>query len=246
METTTLINLQLKSWSALSPGLNDVESWRSWFANDPLPVTAPIDPPKLKQVAPLLRRRFTAMGKYAAQAALNVSENADYAATIYASRHGDTPLSLALLKEIADHQPLSPTSFSLAVHNAVGGLLSIAWQDTSPITAIAGSNLVVSTLHEAAAQLTCYQQVLCVIYDVPLPDLYQSFCQSLPFPVAVAFVLTQHDEGAGLQLSLSDEPGTAQPSEDPVFALIALLSGIRDEVSLKSGDQCWRLTGAGR
>ncbi|WP_417535770.1 beta-ketoacyl synthase chain length factor [Methylophaga sp.] len=237
-----MIKLKLESWSALAPGMEDTDAWMKWFDDiDSKP--SENTPIQIKQVPALLRRRFTTLGKIAAKATFNLMESKQGISTIFATRHGDTPLTLSLLKDIGNSEPLSPTSFSLAVHNAVGGLLSIARQDVAPITAIASTeNLVLSTLHEAAAQLEVYGKVLCVIYDVPLPDIYQRFSQSLPFPVAVAFIVS-HDETLDSAIEFAREPtfDSSFSSEQGLFDFISLLMSYQQEIKLTTAASCWRV-----
>jgi hypothetical protein len=240
------MKLKLESWSALAPGMEDIESWRAWFQDEAKRDTQNDSSPKLKDIPPLLRRRFSTLGKYAAGAVLNQQLDASQLATVFASRHGDTPLTLSLLEDIGRHQPLSPTGFSLAVHNAVGGLLSIAKNDQSAMTAIASTeNLVLSTFHEALAQLQSYKQVLCVIYDVPLPDLYTAFSDSLPFPLAISFVLTREDgEGSLLTLEQSNSALPEVSSEQSMIDLVAFLSGCKQQLCLPFRGRSWILSGA--
>lgn len=240
-----MFKLKLESWSALAPGIEDVDAWRAWLQDAAIePAEHPL--PSLKEIPALLRRRFSTLGKYAARAVLNQKLGDKKLATVFASRHGDTPLTLSLLEDLGRNQALSPTGFSLAVHNAVGGLLSIAQQDQSPMTAIASKqNLVLSTFHEAIAQLQTYEQVLCVIYDVPLPEIYTAYSDSLPFPVAIAFVLgKQEKEGIPLTLENRHELLTDElSSEQSMMDFISILSGCKNQISLPFRGQHWLLSG---
>src|SRR3546814_5162872 len=58
---------------------------------------------------------------------------------VFISRHGETPRTFEILKDLAADQPLSPTQFSLSVHNAVIGLWSIMRGETSEMTALAAT-----------------------------------------------------------------------------------------------------------
>lgn len=241
-EVDSLITLKLESWSALAPGMEDTDSWKTWFDKTFIEPSEH-DPIKIKQVPAMLRRRFTTLGKFAAKVTFNLMDDKPGIATVFASRHGDTPLTLSLLQDIGRGEPLSPTSFSLAVHNAVGGLLSIARQDVAPITAIASTeNLVLSTLHEAVAQLEIYDKVLCVIYDVPLPDIYQRFSQSLPFPVAIAFIVSRDEvTDIGLNLERQTDLASSRTSEQGLFDFISLLLGLEQEIQLTTSSSCWQV-----
>lgn len=189
----------------------------------------------------MLRRRFKSLGKVASAAMFNLKEESPAIPMLFASRHGDTELTLQLLQGIAQQELMSPTKFSLAVHNAIGGLLSIVRQDQSPMTAISASDgLVAQTLFELKALLTKYPRVMCVIYDVPLPEVYQPYAESLDFPLAVAFVANQ--QNAGIELKLTRSDGGHQLSQEiDLVTLVKLLSGDEAHVILDAGKQAWSL-----
>jgi hypothetical protein len=104
---------------------------------------------------------------------------------VFCSRHGEADRSVALLSELAKGQPLSPTSFGLSVHNAVGGLFSIArGERVNQVAVAAGNSSVEHSAIEACGLLVDgAPQVLLVVYDCPLPSLYASFqdCREQPF-----------------------------------------------------------------
>lgn len=239
-----MINLKIESWSAIAPGMENTEAWSDWLGQNSRTLTSTDTKLSLKQVPPLLRRRFTTLGKYAARAALDLLKEDVYLPKVFASRHGDTELTFSLLEEIAKKESISPIGFSLAVHNAIGGLISIAREDAAPMTAIASmDSLLLDTFHEATAQLEAYEKVLCVIYDAALPDIYLPYCQSLPFPFAIAFVVTKN---SGTPLVLQKDSPTLDKSktadDDDVFDFVSLLLGLQSDISLYSGKHAWRLS----
>ena len=125
-----MVSFQLESWSAMAPGLESREDWQQWLQH-PESIEEPFEKISLRNIPAMLRRRFNTLGKYAMGAALPLMEGIESIPSIFASRHGDTELSLSLLEQIGRDEPMSPTNFSLAVHNAVSGLFSIALNDTS-------------------------------------------------------------------------------------------------------------------
>ncbi len=228
----------------MAPELETIDAWREWFDSRTVKQSS-IDGKSLaiKKIPPLLRRRFSKLGKLTASAILNLKDEAASLTTVYASRHGDTALTLSLLNNmgLAD-EPMSPTDFSLAVHNAIGGLMSIAQKDRSPMTAIASADrLVLSCFQEAIAQLEVFDKVLCVLYDAELPEIYSQYCQSLDFPVAVAFVVSRSDEG---HFILNSQTLTNKPNvnDDQIIDLVALLVGKKQSVSFFSGNNQWTLS----
>lgn len=241
-----MINLRVESWAALAPDLNCVEDWQCWL-QQPQAIEAELGKVPLKQIPPILRRRFSTLGKCAAGAALPLLQEGESIPSVFASRHGDTALTLSLLEEMGRDEPMSPTGFSLAVHNAVSGLFSIARQDTSEVTAIAASQgLVSQALIETAGQLLHRERVLCVIYDVPLPALYQNYTRSDPFPYAIAMILNRN-KGERYSLEQSDHATdsatqlTAELDTQPL-RLIELLAGVSSKAVFESKRSGWLLS----
>lgn len=235
----TLLSFSLQVWNALAPGLSGVDDWKSWLA-DPEIQTADISKIALLEVPIMLRRRFSDLGKCAAGSALPLLKDFGSMPGVFASRHGDTHLTLKLLQGIAESEPMSPSGFSLAVHNAVSGLISIARKDVSEITAISATEgLIPLALIEAATLLQDHERVFCVIYDVPLPRLYTPFVDQVPFPFAVALVLSR--SGADT-LTIQTSEYVSSPSDD-LIGLMRVLCGVETQACFNVGSAvAWSLT----
>lgn len=238
------VNLQIESWNAIAPGLDNCQAWTQWI-RDPVPIDASLGKLDLSAVPAMLRRRFNTLGKCVMAAALPLVEEIDAIPGIFASRHGDTELSLAMLSDIGREEPMSPTNFSLAVHNAISGLFTIARKDTSEVTAIAAmEDLVLQTLFEAVGQLQHRERVLCVIYDIPLPEFYRQHANDAgeAFPFAVAMILARSG-AAGLALEFTSEANGANAGaeESEFLRLMQLLCGISDEIRLSRSEASWRI-----
>jgi hypothetical protein len=163
-------------------------------------------------MAAMTRRRVDALGRHALQAAywgqparpeMASSTTSDSAPdgnmpVIFASRHGDTGRSYQLLRDLAAGEPLSPTSFSLSVHNAIGALYSIDRRDTANYQAIAaGPATVEMALVEAAGLLADgASEVLVVHYEAPLAEAYTVFADEPEATYAWAWRVGAPIEGA--------------------------------------------------
>jgi hypothetical protein len=77
----------------------------------------------------MLRRRAGFLSKMALEVAYQCLGEQIDVPTVFCSRHGEAARSVDLLLDLAKGEPLSPTSFGLSVHNATGGLFSIARRD---------------------------------------------------------------------------------------------------------------------
>lgn len=241
-----MVGFYLESWAAVAPGMECQEDWLKWFES-PVSLEKSIGkPPSLKQIPPMLRRRFSDLGKSAAVAAFPLLSASEQMPCIFASRHGDTELTLSLLETIAREEPLSPTGFSLAVHNAVSGLFSIVRKDVSAVTAIAATEgLIASMLLEAIGQLEESEKVLCIVYDVPLPELYQPYAQSDAFPYACAMILSRSSgEKIELSHSLSEDENhslSVDPLNTESLNFIRMLVGRSDEFKSIAYGSCWQV-----
>ena len=84
----------------------------------------------------ILRRRVTPIGQAALRAAWAIP-GIEQARFVFASRNGEFDRSLAMLTALAAGDSPSPADFSLGVHNALAGLLSIATRNSAGHTALA-------------------------------------------------------------------------------------------------------------
>ncbi|RLA19446.1 MAG: hypothetical protein DRQ61_11495 [Gammaproteobacteria bacterium] len=244
-----MLDFQVESWMAVAPGLESHGDWCNWLQN-PQVVQGDLGSASLKQISPMLRRRFGVLGKCAVGAALPLVNEGENIPSIFASRHGDTPLTLSLLEGIGRNEPMSPTGFSLAVHNAVSGLFSIARKDVSGVTAVAAvEGLILQTLLEASGQLLTSGRVLCVVYDVPLPALYHGYCEGVArFPYAIAFILS-HKKGKRYRLmqdkisrkKLAISESGFSHLDPEAMGFLEILTGLSTEMRFELNGRSWRL-----
>ena len=237
-----MLTFKIESWAAIAPGLIKEEDWKSWLLNRH-PIAPLFGKEALKQIPPLLRRRLTTLGKPALEVVLALGMEGECVPSVFSSRHGDTGLTLSLLEEMGKDEPMSPKGFALAVHNAVAGLYTIFCKNTSNVTAISAMDgLVVNSILESVGQLQTAEKVLCVIYDMPLPELYQPFSSSLSFPYAVAVVLSRSQGEPYLLEQVYNKPtGTESNDEVDSLAFLSLLTGLTSEMVSKSNGGAWAI-----
>ena len=103
-------------------------------------------------------------------------------------------------------EEVSPTAFSLSVHNAISGLFSIAYGCHQEITVIApGQDGIAPAFIEALGLLQerHADEVLIVLYDEPLSDFYPSLPFALNAPAICALALKVSLTGSGLPLQFN-------------------------------------------
>jgi len=226
-------------WAAWGPGLTRNDAWTSWAAG-PCPLPAGEDRPDLPEVAPMMRRRLDRLGRMALQVAYRSQASAATPCPIiYASRHGSVHSSVEMLAALAAQQPLSPTVFSMSVHNAIGALYSIARGDPQLYTAVAaGRSTVEAAFVEAGALLAeGVPEVMVVVYDEPLPALFASFGDEPQAPYAWACRL-----GPGpMQLRWHEEAGAATPEDLPHgLSVLRFLLGDAPQLDFADGQRGWQ------
>ncbi|PUA19800.1 beta-ketoacyl synthase chain length factor [Glaciimonas sp. PCH181] len=203
------IQFSIASQAAWAPGIETEAAWQTWTHNRfHIQGTAE---PAVAEMPAMLRRRAGFIGKMALEVAYRCLNGRTAAATVFCSRHGECARSVELLQDLVQDNPLSPTSFSLSVHNATAGLLSIARHDQSNHSALsAGSSGVEHAVIEACGLLADgASEVLLVVYDGLLPTEFIAFqdCEDQPF--AWAWLLTSPPSDGKLSadtITLSWEP----------------------------------------
>lgn len=233
---TTALRFRVEDWQAFVPGP----------AGQALEYAGPQDAvQQATNVPTLLRRRVSAIGQSALRAAFQTRGPAA-PRFVFCSRHGEFDRTHSLLQSIARNEPVSPADFSLSVHNALAGLLSIALRNASGHTAIAaGEDSLGYGLLEAATCLTESpgEKVLVVYFDAPLPDIYADVVDDAPASLALALLLAPGAGRAG-DVVMSYEPGRGmEKSACPdryAGEIVAFLGGGSDALRIAGRQMTWR------
>ena len=199
------IYFSVASTAAWAPHIETPDEWLAWAFDDRL--IAGRSTPPVRPMRSILRRRAGFLGKMALEVAYQCLGARTDVPTVFSSRHGEVSRSADLLLDLARGLPLSPTSFSLSVHNSAGGLFSIARGDRASNMALAaGTSSVEHAVIEACGLISeGAPAVLLVVYDCPLPALYSEFEDCDEQPYAWAWLMEPAAEGA---LSLRWEAGS--------------------------------------
>jgi hypothetical protein len=207
------IEFAIRAWAAYAPELETPSQWLQWAAQSTLPTGD--QQPDLGEMAPLLRRRLGPLGRTAAKAAYDCQESAGIP-IVFASRYGDAARSIALLKNFSVGEAVSPTDFTLSVHNAIGGVYSIAQKDRGNFTTVsAGSATAAAAVIEAAGLLSEEAtEVMVVCYEAPLPGEYSAFGDEAPALYAWAWRLGRPAPGQPY-MSLESQPLASEEEQAP-------------------------------
>lgn len=219
-----------------------ISHWACWPPDFPADIDTRAALPALPQMPPMQRRRLDRLGRIALDVAWRSAADLPALPFVFASRWGDIRKSLELIAQLREGA-LSPMTFSLSVHNAIGAQFSIARGDKSPYTAIsAGDATVEAAFVEALGQLVDGADGVTVIcYGEPMPPPYDRF-DPAPCPAHAWACRLSLVRGAGCSL----QPVPASPVPDAVDVddpgLVAFLqSGKGERIrSTTSGRWLWR------
>lgn len=182
-----MIDLRIAQWNAWAPGLDSEDAWRAWAINPWTPADQG-EQPDCTFLPAMQRRRLSRMARIALHAAWPLCDHDEQLPMVFASRHGETTRTYAILGDVVDRQPLSPTQFGLAVHNAIAGQWSILRGQRSESTAIAGeADTFEHAMLEAATLLDQGSSAVIVVIAEELPPAaYDGWIDDVPFSYAVA------------------------------------------------------------
>jgi hypothetical protein len=208
------VSFSIAAHAAWAPGVTSSEAWAGW-ARAPFQIAGQAEPAVASMPA-MLRRRAGFLGKMALEVAYACIGDRTNVPAVFCSRHGEVARAVDMLGELADKQPLSPTAFGLAVHNASAGLFSIARTDRSNHIALAaGAATIEHAVIEACGLLADSEEaVLLVAYDCALPPLLAQFSECDEQPHAWAWLVTSVGEDP-IRLSWRANDGQPMASATP-------------------------------
>lgn len=227
--------------AAWAPGVTTQEGWTDW-ARAPWPLASGVDQtepkiePKVAAMPPMLRRRAGLLGRMALEVAYACLGQARDIPTVFCSRHGEVARSVELLRELARGEPLSPTAFGLAVHNASAGLFSIARADRANHVALAAGRATFEhAVIEACGQLADgAPMVLLVVCDMALPEPYTAFQDCAEQPFAFAWLIEPARAG-GAALRLAWQPCAAGEASEASESSAPCMPGALDVLRFQLG-----------
>lgn len=210
-EIHILITFNISQWRAWAPGLQTAAQWRQWSLGEP-PVDSGEQTPDVAFLPAMQRRRLSRLARMAFAVGWPLAEGLASLPLVFVSRHGETPRTFEILTDLSASQPLSPTQFSLSVHNAVIGLWSILRGETAEMTALAadGDGFEQGVLEAAGLLHDGAPAVLLIITEESPPPAYADWVKDVPFDYALGLLLTPGDDWS-LALSSGDGTCTQEP-----------------------------------
>jgi hypothetical protein len=235
------VHFSVSRLTAWAPGVSTDDEWHEWARG--ARSIGQDGEPRLAQMPAMLRRHAGRLGRMVCDVAYRVLDGTPDVPMVLCSRYGEVGRSVDLLSALAAGTELSPTSFGLSVHNAVGGLFSMARHDTANCIALAGGDEsaeygFIETCGLLADQLP---SVLLVVADCPLPAVYEPYADVSPVAFAWGCLVQPPRDGA-MSLTWSDAPATEPHGMQAPAALSALrflFDGSREHLR-DAGGRRWR------
>ncbi|QAU25300.1 3-oxoacyl-ACP synthase [Dyella sp. M7H15-1] len=182
-----MMDFIIDQWRAWAPGLDNNEAWQAWSRT---PMRMPDDgsQPSCDFLPALQRRRLSRLARMTLHVAWPLCGEDEQLPFVFASHHGETSRAYALLSDVTDQQPLSPTQFGLSVHNAIAGQWSILCGQHGESVAIAGeADTFEHAMLEAVAILSeGAPAILVVVAEEQPPEAYRDWIDDIPFSYTVA------------------------------------------------------------
>ena len=128
------LTFSLVDWFALSKERTCRNDWLSFARNED--ASRGESPAMPKRLPMMLSRRMSPASRYAVECALELLERHSVDAVVSASRHAETARGEKSLIALANGQEPSPTDFTMSVHNAATGVLTIFKKLHVPVTSV--------------------------------------------------------------------------------------------------------------
>lgn len=177
-------------------------------------------------------RRLSPLARAACAVANHCRQKNGDMPSVFFSSHGESQYYFEMLEGIAAHEDVSPSRFSLCVHNAIAGLSSFHSTSFQPYVSLSGGTEgLFAVFLEAGGLLLETPKVLVVWYEQPLPDAYRAYLATSETTWALAMVLTKAGN-PGHQLRLVRRPGEGlSTTEDSAESLVqAILENRRSSL----------------
>jgi hypothetical protein len=248
------VTFGIRDWYAWKPGRENREEWRAW--GNPAKTTDTMEGENSLTPLPMMvRRRITGFGQKVLESAL-ATQAAERARYIFATRHGEFVTTLRILDAICDGSAPSPADFSMSVHHALAGLLSIHTGNKAGHTTIsAGADSFGYGMLEAVATLddSPEQSTFLVCYDDALPGAYGCFRDRHEdeLPLIVALDIVEADTNPAQRFALSVAPkdgGDELPRVQEVPMAQQFLSFLlrdQQQVRIVGGSMIWNFRRVG-
>lgn len=227
------------AWAAWAPGVESPAAWSEWatagktIGGDGSPAVPFVDA--------LMRRRLSRFARMALYVAHTGAGERTVDRLVFASRHGELQRTTNMLHDLVRGAELSPTDFSLSVHNAVAGVHSIVSRSRAPSVAVAaGEESFGYGLIEAVTQWRQDEarSVLFVYADESVPGEYRKFVSQNEQPHALALLIASPGERS-ISISRRSPSAEVVPTEMQSLAFLRSWTAQTSRGSWENRNSSW-------
>jgi len=197
----------------------------------------------LSSIPKILKRRLSPLARIVF-CAINqcIGEN-KHIPIVFSSTHGELAKSFRMMEMIENGEEISPTAFSLSVHNAIAGLFSIVYKNRlqSVVLAAGEEGIGVAFIEATGLLKEGHNEVIIVFYDEPLVDFYPSAPYRLSTETSRAVAIKIKKKGVGIPLQFSCFQDTGNDGEQAVQIplLVRFLSTNQDQLVIQTPRHSW-------
>lgn len=228
MGAVQAMRFRVEDWVAFGPGLGRRADASGWSSD---PATPRLQDLEGVGLPVMLRRRISSVGQNAFRAAFSIGQQ-KLARFVFCSRYGELARTLRILNAIVTSDPISPADFTLSVHNALAGLLSIGWANMAGHTAVcAGADTFAFGLLEAVASLhdAGGNPVMLIYFEDPAPPPYDELAEAPECSIAIAMLLTAARDERGEFAIAFESPSRVAGSPSASAQALDFINFMRSE-----------------
>jgi hypothetical protein len=239
------LSIQYSGFSGLKSMYQDfiVQKWSVWPPLEGQESDSLTQNELLSFVPRMLKRRLSPLARIVFCAASQCVDQKTHLPAVFSSTHGELAKSFKMMEMIEQGEEISPTAFSLSVHNSIAGLFAMAYKNKRQCVVVApGEEGLAAAFIEAIGLLQeGTDEVLVVLYDEPLEAFYPSSPYKLSMPTSCAIALRIGKTGSGTTLRLSVQSKAGDDGEQPlqVPLMIQFLSGKQENLILQTPRHSW-------
>ncbi|TFH47160.1 MAG: hypothetical protein E4H01_08735, partial [Lysobacterales bacterium] len=189
-----------------------IDNWAAWIPPDSamdLPGLSPVDSgkqettsdkrintlePETGYLTPNQRRRLSPLSRIVVDTYHRANGRPTEGLqipSVFCCTYGEHMRNTDLILAISANRDLSPTAFSLSVHNALAGLISIFYGNEAPCLTMAANRSGVSVaFFEACSMLTEASKLSLTIYDGPVHESYRDAVADSNNTAAITLILS--------------------------------------------------------
>lgn len=193
-----------------------LENWSVWPLLANHIKDGPTQNELLSSIPKMLKRRLSPLAKNVFCAINLCTEQKSNIPIVFSSTHGELAKSFKMMQQIEAGEEISPTGFSLSVHNAIAGLFSIVYKNKIQSTVVAPGEegIAIAFIEAIGLLLEGEAKVLMVFYDEPLVDFYPTEPYQLSSKESCAVALMISKTGIGTPLHFSCQPSINKENHD--------------------------------